>query len=172
MNQEKRMADASTAITNQVEMEDEVERLEGKLKIAKSKLNLHNTEETPLTMTLAGITEFTMKNGFKVKVAPFVSGSIDKEEPGPAYDALREVGEDSIIKWTVEIVFGMDEEPKAMKLVQVLELLDYEPAANLAVHAGSLKAAFKRQLLTPGFPLTTVFKGFAGQKATIKRPKV
>lgn len=169
--QERRMADVSKAITDQIELEDEAERLEAKLQITKAKLHIANTEETPLALTLAGISEFATDKGLKVTVKKFVSGAIPKDDPELGYKALREVGEDSIIKWTVSIPFGMDEEAKAMKLVETLKVLDYEPEAKIGVHAGSLKAAFGRHLLTPGFPFTTIFGGFAGRKATIVRPK-
>ncbi len=169
--QEKRMADVSAAITNQTELEDEAERLSAKLSIVTAKLNIANTKETPLALTLAGISEFKTDRGFKVTVKKFVSGSIPKDDPELGYQALREVGEDSIIKWTVTVPFGMDEEAKAMKLVEILKVLDYEPEAKIGVHTGSLKAAFGRQLLTPGFPFTTIFGGLAGRKATITRPK-
>lgn len=169
--QEKRMADVSLAVTDQTELEDEVERLTAKLKIANAKLHIANTEETPLAMTLAGIAEYKTAAGLSVKVKPFVSGTMPKDDPELGYDALRDVGMDSIIKWTVTIPFGMDEEAKALKLVDILKVMDYEPESKISVHAGSLKAAFRQHFLTPGFPFTTIFGGFAGRKATIVRPK-
>ena len=169
--QAQRMADVSKAITDQTELEDEVERISDRLKIANARLHKQNTVETPMAMTLAGVTEFKTARGLKVKVAPFISGSIPKDDPEPGFQALRDVGEDAIIKWTVTIPFGMDEEDKAKKLVDTLAAMDYEPEVNIGVHASSLKAAFKRCFLKPGFPLTTVFNGFAGRKAKITRPK-
>ena len=165
------MAVLEREIEMQMQLEDTVEYFEFELKAAKLQLFEQNTETTPMAMTLAGISEFVTANGQKVKVAPFVQGSIDKDDPEDAYEALREAGEESLIKWTITLAFGRDEQNKAEKAFKLLETKGYEPERKLGVHHSALGAALKRHFLDPNFPLTTIFNGLAGRKVTIKRPK-
>lgn len=165
------MSRLEKAITQQIVLEDLVEAVEGDLKRAKSRLNNQNTVEVPTAMTLAGVSEFTTVDGQKVKVAPFVSGSIDKEDPEPAYEALRDAGEESIIKWTITLSFGRDEQDRAENAFNFLVENSYQPTKILAVHHSALGAALRRHFMDPGFPLTTLFHGLAGRKAKITRPK-
>ena len=123
----EQMAALKREIEKQMELEDTVQFFESELKAAKSKLFEQNTEITPMAMTLAGVSEFTTERGQKVKVAPFVQGSIDKEDPEDAYEALQHWGEESLIKWTLTLTFGRDEQKKAEKAFKLLEKNDYEP---------------------------------------------
>lgn len=170
MSKAQEFSDLDLAIKKQLTMEDTVNRLKDELSIAKSLLEAQSTRETPLAMTLANVSQYILETGESVKCAFFISGLIDKEDPEPAYDVLKKFGEGSIIKWTVSLSFGKDEQEKAEKVVELLEEHKYEPEINLGVHHQSLIAALKRNFLRQGFPLSTVFKGFAGRKVKIKRP--
>lgn len=159
------------AVSRQIVLEDTVEDIEEQLKQAKYRLNRQNTEEVPLAMTLAGVAEFTTVKGQKVKVASFISGGIDKDDPDPAYEALKAAGEESLIKWTITLKFGKDEQEKAEKAFDYLVEDGYEPTKELGVHHSSLGAVLKRHFMDPGFPLMTIFDGFTGRKSKITRPK-
>jgi len=191
-------------LNKQIDIEDEVTKAEASLKDAKARLHKQNTEAVPTAMAVAEMSKFTMKNGYAVEVKPFVEGKIDKETPGSeeeAYEVMRTYGEDSLIKYTVKLLFGKDEEWRARRFLQVIEsgitfydapmygedgalMLDeddkvitqtqhetFDAEVSLGVHSASLKAMLKRNFNKEDFPLQTVFGGSAGSKCHIKRPK-
>ena len=155
----------------QIEYENLVAELETSLKIAKAALHDQNTKATPLAMSVAEVTGFTLENGFKVNVKPFVEGSIDKTNPDPAFRDIEDRKEGSIIKWSVALQFGKDEEKKAQEAQALLTKGGFEPAISLGVHYQTLQAYLRRHYQDEGFPLQTLYNGSAGMRAYIQRPK-
>ncbi len=158
-------------LSRQIELEDQVSRLEKELSTAKSELHEQNTKGTPTAMSVAELNAMTLDNGFKVEIKPFVQGSIDKEDPDPAYEDITSRGEGSIIKWQVSLQFGKDETERASQAAQHLRELGYEPGIKLGVHHQTLQAYLRRHYQDKGFPLQTLYNGSAGLRAKIQRPK-
>ena len=69
----------SQLIDEGLALKEKVEQLEGDLKAAKAALQAISTTRLPEAMTALQMTEF-VRNGWKVKVAPFVNGSLPKSE--------------------------------------------------------------------------------------------
>lgn len=158
-------------LARQIHLENEVVDLEARLSKAKSALHDQNTRATPTAMSVAELNSMTLDNGFRVEVKPFIQGSINKEDPDPAYDDITSRGEGSIIKWQVVLQFGKDETERASEAADLLRDRGYEPGIKLGVHHQTLQAYLRRHFQDKGFPLQTLYNGSAGLRAKIQRPK-
>lgn len=123
-------------------------------------------QKMPEIMMEVGIEQIKLTTGEKCTMKAFYSASIDKENPFPAFEWLKQNGHDSLIKNEVKASFGKGEEEKVNKLMETLAPLGFQ---NLkSVHASTLKAFVKEQVESGTPPPSELFHLYIGKKVTIK----
>jgi hypothetical protein len=127
------------------------------------------TEQTiPEAMAEAGMKKFVMEDGSTVDVKPFYSASIPKARQEEAFRWLRERGCDDLIKNTVSVRFGRNEDELCTRLLHLLGQQGYPAEQAQKIEPQTLKAWVKERV-EKGQPVDTeLFGVFIGQKATIK----
>lgn len=168
---ETQLARLSEAAEQQLEIEQRVEDLEGKLKEAKQDLTQIKTQLIPDLMDEVGIQSFTLSSGDSIEVVPFYSASIPGDRKVEAFDWLRTHEYEDIIKVDVKVPFQKAEYSKAVELAQELNDKGFDAIPNMGVHAMTLKG-WVRMMAEEGeeFPLD-LFGAFIGRNTKIKRSK-
>lgn len=105
----------------------EVEELELKLKEAENKARQIRENDLPELMQSLGLKQLVTANGLVVKLREEVRASFFAKDPGkrePAYDWLREHGHDGLIKNTVAVQFGKEQEQLAEKFAEFVKTFE------------------------------------------------
>lgn len=151
--------------------------LETSLSSAKARLNHLRSGVLPDMMAEAGLTEFRLATGERVKINDYVSGSLPKEEDNPAarrkaLDWLEHHREASrLIKTVVEVRFGRTEHNRAVDLAERLSEEGLDVSVMSGVHPQTLMA-FARECLREGAAIPLETLGLhAGRVAKIEAPK-
>lgn len=132
-------------------LQDEIEALEGRLKILKDEQNEILRKRLPDMFDEVGLEELKLRDGTRFIIKPFVSGSIPKGEfeREAALQWLEQNGGEHIITATVELAFGKSELERAKALAEELVAEGYEPSTGLGVHPSRLHA-FARERQAAG----------------------
>jgi hypothetical protein len=155
-----------------VSLKEMVDQMEEDLAAAKKQLYVLNTIALPDLMAELGVDEMT-RNGWKVKVTDFMSGTLPKEEDkrAKAIKWLEDHDAASLIKTDISVTFGRDSHEEALSIAQRLIDEGYAPTVNSGVHPQAL-AAFGRERLKNGEELDTELLGlFAGKVAKYTKAK-
>lgn len=138
----------------QVELEDQVAKLEEELKEAKKQLAFVSQVELPNALAEIGLTSLTLTNGAKIETKEKYYASIPAEKKREAFDWLQEHNYDSIIKNVVKCEFGKGENDSAKEAMRELVSLGLRPVNDQSVHPMTLKS-FVKDLFERGeeFPL-------------------
>ncbi len=154
-------------------LEEQLEQLDADAAAARSALNELKTKRIPELMTELQMSDLT-RNGWKVKVNDFVSGSLPKEE-GPrklAIDWLEAHDGGPLIKTEIGMQFAKSQHDEAKKLADRLLAEGFAVQLTSGVHASTLQA-FARERLKSGEPIDTDVLGlFTGQVAKFNRVPV
>lgn len=127
------------------------------------------TEQTiPEAMAEAGMRKFVMEDGSTIDVKPFYSASIPKARQEEAFQWLRDRGFDDLIKNTVSVRFGRNEDELCARLLNLLGQQGYPAEQAQKVEPQTLKAWVKERVEKGDQVDTELFGVFIGQKATIK----
>lgn len=125
-----------------------VAKAEEALNLAKAELKRIAETDIPKLMDEAEMTEYTTKDGVKIKISEKIRGSIPKANEVKAFEWLKENKHDDLIKREFKIQFNKDEEAWAAKFVRDLNArkkkLAYE--VKRAVHPSTLASFVKGQL--------------------------
>lgn len=149
-------------------IQDTIDTLEGQVKGLKARLTAIIENELPDLFTSLGMAEFKLDNGAKVKVAPFVRGSIPKDRALEACAWLREHGHGGLIRRVVAVQFGPGDDEKAKQLVEALEKRKLPVVDEQTVHHSTL-ASWAREMKEKGADFPADLLGlYIGRKATIK----
>lgn len=139
---------------------------------AQAALNDLKTKRLPELMTELGMSEVT-RNGWKVKINEFVSGSLPKEE-GPrakAIEWLEQHDGGALIKTDISLTFAKSQHDEAKALAARLAADGFAAELSSGVHASTLQA-FARERLKNGEAVDTEVLGlYTGQVAKITPPK-
>jgi hypothetical protein len=153
-------------------LEELLEQLNADASAAQSTLNALKTKLIPETMLELQMSELT-RNGWKVKIADFVSGSLPKEE-GPrqkAIDWLEKHEGGALIKTEISLTFAKSQHEEAKKLAERLAADGFAAEIASGVHASTLQA-FARERLKNGEAVDTEVLGlYTGQVAKIDKVK-
>jgi len=127
------------------------------------------TEQTiPEAMAEAGMRKFVMEDGSMIDIKPFYGASIPKGRQAEAYEWLRQNGFDDIIKNTVSVRFGRNEDELCRRLIELLSSQGYPAEQTEKIEPQTLKAWVKERV-EKGQPVDSeLFGVFIGQKAVIK----
>ena len=170
--EERPMGDATlkalTEKSNELQdLTNKVEELE--IDLGKLKASLRELSEITIPNMLSelGLSEITLKDGCKINTATYYSASIKEENREEAFSWLDENGFSDIIKNTVSVSFGRDEDDSAKKLASELEDTGFTTSQKKWVEPMTLKA-FVREQVEKGsdLPLET-FNVYIGQKTKV-----
>lgn len=144
-----RLSDLQRLAEQQAEADAEVKSLEAKLAAAKEKFRDLSERQVPELMDEIGMAEFTTRTGLKIKVEETIRAAIPKAKEVLAFAWLREHKHSAMIKRTVSVAFGKDEDDKAANLLTKLGEEGFEADDKAAVHPSTL-SAFVREKLKAG----------------------
>ena len=121
----------------------------------------------PNMLSELGLSEITLKDGNKITTSTYYSARITDENREEAFAWLDENGFSDIIKNTVSVSFGREEDDSAKKLLETLDTDGYKTAQKKHVEPMTLKA-FVREQVEKGsdLPLET-FNVYIGQKTKV-----
>ena len=170
--EDKPMGDASLKALSEKSQElqkldGDIQDLEEKLGQLKASYRQLSEVDIPNMLSELGLSEITLADGNKISTATYYSARISEEKRDEAFTWLNNNGFADIIKNTVSVSFGRDEDDSARKLVDSLEDNGYTTAQKQWVEPMTLKA-FVREQVEKGsdLPLET-FNVYIGQKTRI-----
>jgi len=170
--EDKPMGDASLKALSEKSQElqkldGDIQDLEEKLGQLKASFRQLSEVDIPNMLSELGLSEITLADGNKISTATYYSARISEEKRDEAFTWLNDNGFADIIKNTVSVSFGRDEDDSARKLVDSLEDNGYTTAQKQWVEPMTLKA-FVREQVEKGsdLPLET-FNVYIGQKTRI-----
>ena len=170
--EDKPMGDASLKALSEKSQElqkldGDIQDLEEKLGQLKASYRQLSEVDIPNMLSELGLSEITLADGNKISTATYYSARISEEKREEAFTWLNNNGFADIIKNTVSVSFGRDEDDSARKLVDSLEDNGYTTAQKQWVEPMTLKA-FVREQVEKGsdLPLET-FNVYIGQKTRI-----
>ena len=169
-------------------LEDEIAKLEEQLKQRKQDLKVLAEETIPDTMHELNLKDFTLRNGAKITIKEFIKASIptqsaidrakDEDEKvklkllqQQGFDWLKANGAADLIKNTVEVQFGRDENEACNEFTEQLRENKTLYKRSMGVHPGTL-SKFLQDRLENGkkVPMET-FRVYTGRIANIRRTK-
>jgi len=137
--------------------------------VVKEKHRRISEEQLPEALQEAGVSEFKLKDGTKVSTSTYYSARITPDNKEEAFKWLRENRFADLIKNTVSVSFGRDEDDSARELREELTRNRYTTAQKQWVEPMTLKA-FVREQVEKGTDLPyETFNIYIGQKSKIKR---
>lgn len=152
----------------QLDLQQQVESIETTLEETNKELRRVQEDLLPTAMAEAGMKSFVLANGAKITIKDDIAASIPKDRTYEAYTWLRENGYGDIIKNTVSVDFGKEEDIVAQRLMSFCESNGMHPNNKQAVHAQTLKA-FLKDLMANGIDVPLeMFGAYPYSKAVIK----
>lgn len=142
------LAQLSGLAMDQKRAEAAVAQAEEALATAKAELKRISEQEIPDLMDKAEMTDYTTKDGIKIKIKEKVHGSIPKDKEAQAFDWLKENKHDDLIKREFKIQFGKNDEAWANKFLADLNKRKRPLAFELkrTVHPSTLSSFVAGQL--------------------------
>lgn len=163
----------SKLIDNAVKVTALKDDLEAKLATLNQLLHTMTTRTIPDTMRGAGVESFSTTAGAKVKLKPFMSGSIPKEDDRreAALRWLEKNGARDLIKTEFDIALGRGQLADAKKLRKQLGALGLDYKEKEGVNAQSLYA-FARERMKAAEEVPLELLGlYSGTVAKIEMPE-
>lgn len=157
----------------QLELQSSVERMELDIKEEKEKLRRVQEQDLPEALDAVGMSDFTLKSGFKIAVSPFYNASIPGERKDEAYKWFDDNGHGGMIKAAVEISFSRGEIEFARQFIEWLntQYTDLNVEFKQAVHWQTLRAFVKEQVESGAALPIDLLGVFVGRKAKITQVK-
>lgn len=155
-----------------VQLEQLAATMEDDLAAIKKSLNNLKTKVLPEIMAELGVENIT-RNGIKLSVHDFVSGSLPKEEDKrkAAIAWLEAHDGGGLIKTNIELVFGREFRDEATELVRSLTEQGHNPVVDEGVHSSTLQS-YARERLKSGAEIDTELLGlYTGTTVKITLPK-
>ena len=151
----------------QLELEQQMEEINNQLKVLKEKHRRISEEQLPEALKEVGIAEFKLKDGTKVSTATYYSARITPDNKEEAFEWLRNNNFADLIKNTVSVSFGRDEDGAARELRDELNRNGMNTAQKEWVEPMTLKA-FVREQVEKGVDLPyETFNVYIGQRSKI-----
>jgi len=160
----KALSDKSKILENLMDSISDVEENLGKL---KAKYREISEVEIPSMLSELGLSEITLANGNKISTSTYYSARISEDKREEAFQWLGDNGFGDIIKNTVSVSFGREEDNSAKELAEELEGNGFSTAQKKWVEPMTLKAFIREQVEKGSdLPLET-FNVYIGQKTRI-----
>jgi len=149
------------------ELDDNIKNLEEKLGQVKAKYRELSEVDIPSMLSELGLSEITLANGNKISTSTYYSARISEDKRDEAFQWLGDNGFGDIIKNTVSVSFGREEDNSAKELAEELEGNGFSTAQKKWVEPMTLKAFIREQVEKGSdLPLET-FNVYIGQKTRI-----
>jgi len=155
------------------ELKGTIESIEGTLSELTKQYNYISQEVIPNMLDELGLKTFELKDGSKITVKDFMSGSLPKDEEkfAQAIDWLKDNDLEGILKTDVSMKFGKGEDNFAKNAIELLKENGYEPDSKYGVHPQTLYSSL-RELIKNDVSVPFEMLGiYAGKKADIKLKK-
>ena len=101
------LAEITKLARKQIRLQASVVKAEEKLRAAQAALDAVEGKALPEAMLAVGLTEFTLKNKSRVKIADVIRAAIPKARLPEALTWLVQHHQEGLIKGTVEVNFGL-----------------------------------------------------------------
>jgi deoxyxylulose-5-phosphate synthase len=160
----KALSEKAKVLQNLNNSIEEIEESLGKLKANHRQVS---EVDIPNMLSELGLSEITLINGDKISTTTYYSARISEDKREEAFQWLTDKGFGDIIKNTVSVSFGREEDNSAKELAEELEDNGFATAQKKWVEPMTLKA-FVREQVEKGsdLPLET-FNVYIGQKTRI-----
>ena len=149
-------------------LEKEIAEMEETLKERAEQYRKLTEQTIPEAMAETGMKKFVMEDGSAIDIKPFYGASIPKARQAEAYQWLRDHGFDDIIKNTVSVRFGRNEDELCVRLLNLLGAQGYPAEQAQKIEPQTLQAWVKERVEKGEAVDTELFGVFIGQKAVIK----
>lgn len=150
------------------ELEKEIEDQETVLKERKEQFRKLTEEAIPEALSELNMKSFKMADGSSIDIKPFYGATISEARRAEAFKWLRDRGFGDIIKNTVSVRFGRNEDELAARAINLLRAQGFPVEQSEKVEPQTLKAWVKERV-EKGQPVDSeLFGVFIGQKAVIK----
>jgi len=159
----------SVLAETQLDLEGQMEEKENELKVLKEKHRRISQDLLPEALMEAGVSEFKLKDGTKVSTLTYYSARITPDSREEAFSWLRDNNFADLIKNTVSVSFGRDEDETAKILLDELSGQGLNTAQKEWVEPMTLKA-FVREQVEKGVDLPyEAFNVYVGQRSKINK---
>lgn len=128
------------------EAEARVKTLEAQLDKARLDRDQIAEVDIPEAMSSYGVQRMDMGNGVTLSLAEETYANISDERCAAAFAWLRDKGHGAIIKNTITLQLGRQEDAKADQLIAQMREQGFAPERKEAVHPSTLKAFVKEQI--------------------------
>jgi len=130
----------ATLSTKLLKLQAEADQMEDELKAKRQDIKLLAETTIPDAMAACGMKEFTLANGYKLKIQDITAGSIPEKNRTEAFAWLRTHGFGWLIKTDIKVTLGKDSESLAARAIAALEKLKIPAEVKEAVHPQTLAA--------------------------------
>lgn len=127
----------------------EIETVEEYLGTLKEKLHINITRTLPDIMAAVGMQSFSTEAGASVEINNYISGSLPKgeEERAAAFDWIRKIKAEGIIKGKIDLEFGKGDNKKMKKVLAYLRRFkEITFNESIGVHPETLKALARERV--------------------------
>ena len=149
-------------------LEKEIEEMQTVLDERKSQQRKLLEETIPAVLSEMGMKSFKMADGSSIEIKPFYGATITEERRGEAFHWLRSNGFEDIIKNTVSVQFGRNEDELCSRLLSLLGTEGFPAKQAEKVESATLKAWVRERVERGDVFPTELFGAYIGQKAVIK----
>ena len=150
-------------------LEDDIEKVESKLKKLKKDAEVISGEVIPTMMVEMNIKTIKLADGTGVEVKPVYGASIPTAKKEEAFNWLRNNGLGDLIKNDITVSFGRNEDNKAAQYAVLAQGQGFEPVQQLKVEPMTLKALVRERLEAGQEMPSDLFNVFAGSRTKITR---
>lgn len=130
----------------QLDLEDDIEKAERRLDELKKQHREVSGIQIPDLMQSLGISDFTLKNGLRVKVSPFFGAKIPEPLEDQAFDWLEENHHEGIIKGEFIVQYKRADKQRLGQFIELANEMGFSTKDKLHVHPMTLKAFVKEQI--------------------------
>tara|TARA_R100000005_G_C4997621_1_gene204311 strand:+ start:999 stop:1553 length:555 start_codon:yes stop_codon:yes gene_type:complete len=127
-------------------LEDAILQKEEELKTLKAKADRISSRVIPELMQEQGLSQLKLADGSAVTVAKTYNCTINKEQIESAYHWLRDNELGDIIKNEVAVSFGVGEDNKAQRLLDLAAENGYQPTTKTKVEPSVLRALYRERI--------------------------
>jgi len=162
------MQEIALLAERQLNQQCEVELREVQLKAAQAALRQTQEVDLPNAMAQAGVTEFKLLTGEKIKIQDGITVSVPKDRKQEVCAWLRLHGFGDIVSEEVSVSFGRGEEEQARETAARLRELGLQPELVTDVNTARLKALISEQMAKGKEVPLEMFGAQTWTKAVIK----
>jgi len=161
------------SLANQIKklrsLEDQLKTEEQALKNKQREAQRISNEVIPTLLSEMGLSSLKLADGSAVEVKPYYGANISEKNREAAYNWLRANNLGDIIKNTITVSFGMNEDNKAAEYANLAQSQGFQPTQKMKVEPMTLKALVQERIENgKDIPMDT-FNVFVGNRTKLTR---